>query len=211
MKIYDILFGKRPKSIGKIIEEGNLEELKIFKENGGDINSRYDDRSLLHFAIDNCQNNYFDVIDFLINNGAEINNYQSSFKETPLHRACARSKPDIDVVKLLLDKGAEVNFENISGKTPIFYCNFSYSIELLTLLIKYRADIKHTDKYNNTLLHDDFFYYYDDNFEEYLKMLISFGIDINAENNVSHTPLFLCKNKKIQNILIKYGAIVSGK
>ena len=58
MKIYDILFGSRPKSVLTIIEEGNLDELRVFIKNGGDINLEYDGKSLLHFAIDNCENNY---------------------------------------------------------------------------------------------------------------------------------------------------------
>jgi ankyrin repeat protein len=209
MKIHDILFGSRQKSISTIIEEGNLEELKVFIENEGNINAKYEDKSLLHFAIDNCEKNYFEVIEFLINNGADVNSHQSYMKETPLHRICARVKPKIDIAHFLLDKGTKVNAENISGKTPVFYCNFSYSVELLNLLVKYGADVKHTDKYDNTLLHDDYLDCSDENFEEFLKVLISLDFDINAKNNVGHTPLYLCQNKKIELILIKYGGKVS--
>lgn len=206
MKIHDILFGSRPKSISRIIKEGNLDELESFIKNGGDVNAKYEDKSLIHFAIDNCENNYFKLIELLINNGADINSNQSYMKETPLHRICARVKPKMDVVTLLLERGSKVNAENISGKTPVFYCNFSYSVELLNLLLKYGADIKHTDKYRNTLLHDDYSICDVDNFEEFLNVIISLGFDINAKNNVGHTPLYLCKNKYIENILIKYGA-----
>ena len=183
MKIYDILFGSRPKSVSTIIKEGNLDELEIFIKNGGDVNAKYDDKSLLNFAIDNCENNYFKVIELLINNGADINSHQSYLKETPLHRICARITPKIDVVELLLDRGTKVNAENISGKTPVFYCNFSYSVELLNLLVKYGADIKHTDKYNNTLLHDDYLNCDAEAFEDFLKVLISLGFNINLKNN----------------------------
>ncbi|MFL0195668.1 ankyrin repeat domain-containing protein [Clostridium sp. WILCCON 0269] len=210
MKIYDILFGPRPKSISAIIEEGNLDELKIFIKNGGDVNVKCDDKSLLHFVIDNCENNYFEVIELLINNGADINSHESYLKETPLHRICARIKPKIDVVQLLLDRGAKVNAENISGKTPIFYCSFSYSVELLNLLVvKYGADIKHTDKYNNTLLHDDYLNNNTETFEDFLKVLISLGFNINSKNNAGHTPLYMCKNKYIEGIFIKYGGKIS--
>ena len=205
MKIYDILFGPRQKSISKIIEEGNLGELESFIKNEGDVNTKYDDKSLLHFAIDNCEKNYFEIIELLINSGADVNSHQSYFKETPLHRICARRKPRIDVVQLLLDRGANVNAENISGKTPVFYCSFSYSVELLNLLVKHGADIKHTDKYKNTLLHDDYLDCNTENFEEFLKILITLGFNINQKNNVGHTPLYLCKDKYIEKILIKYG------
>ena len=209
MKIHDILFGSKPKSISKTIEEGNLEELKIFLKNGCDVNTKYDDKSLLNFAIDNCENNYFEVIEFLINNGADINSNQSYSKETPLHRICARTKPKIDVAEFLLDRGAKVNAENISGKTPIFYCNFSYSVELLNLLVKYGADINHTDKYNNTLLHDDYLNCNTETYEDFLKVIISLGFNINSKNNAGYTPMYLCKNKYIENILIKYGGKIS--
>jgi len=209
MKIYDILFGSRPKSISKIIEEGNLGELNDFIKNEGNVNEKCDDKSLLHFAIDNCENNYFKVIELLIKNGADVSSHQSYFKETPLHRICARIKPKIDVVELLLDRGTKINAENISGKTPVFYCNFSYSVELLNLLVKYGADINHTDKYNNTLLHDDYVDCNTETFEDFLKVLISLGFNINSKNNVGHTPLYLCKNKYIENILIKYDGKIS--
>ena len=206
MKIHDILFGSREKSISLIIQEGKLDALKSFITNGGDVNGQYDGKSLLHFAIDNCENNYFEVIEFLINSGADINSYQSYLKETPLHRICARMKPKIEVIQLLLDRGADVNAENIAGKTPVFYCNFSYSVELLNLLVKYGADVNHTDKYKNTILHDDYLNYTTESFEEFLKLLISFGFDINSKNNLGHTPLYLCKNKYIEKILLENGA-----
>jgi len=68
---------------------------------------------------------YFKVIELLINKGADINSQQSYLEETPLHRICARRKPRIDIVELLLDRAAKVDVENISGKTPVFYCIFS--------------------------------------------------------------------------------------
>lgn len=206
MNISELLFSSKTKSISKIIRKGNLDELNCFIKDGGNINEICNEESLLHFAIDNCENNYFQIIEFLINSGADINSTQSYLQETPLHRICARIKPKIDVVKLLLERGAKVNAENISGKTPIFYCNFNFSLELLTLLIDYGADIKRTDKYKNTILHDDYVMCGDQyDFEEYLKSIISFGVDINSKNNVGHTPLYLCKNKYVANILFEYG------
>jgi FOG: Ankyrin repeat len=209
MKLHDILFGSREKSISLILTEGNLEELKKYIGNGADVNGEYDGKSLLHFAIDNCENNYSEIIEFLINSGANINSCESYLKETPLHRLCARAKPRIEIIKSLLDRGANVNIENVSGKTPIFYCNFNFSLELLDLLVKHGADINHKDKYKNTILHDDFLDYNTENFEEFIKELISLGFDINSKNNLGHTPLYLCKNKKVENILRDNGAVIS--
>jgi len=105
---------------------------------------------------------------------------------------------------MILKKGAEVNAINISGKTPVFYCSFNYSVELLNLLVKYGADINIKDKYKNTLLHDDYINCFDEHFEEFLKVLISLNFDINSRNSSGLTPLDLCENKKIEDILLKY-------
>ena len=205
MKIFDKLFSASPKSIYRFLEEGNIDEIRDYLNRAKDLNSDFNLESILYYAIDNCQNNYFKTIELLINNGADINIHHSKLLETPLHKLCARIKPHIDVITMILKKGAEVNAINISGKTPIFYCSFNYSVELLNLLVKFGADINVRDKYKNTLLHDDYINCFDEHFEEFLKALISLGFDINSTNSSGLTPLNFCENKKIKDILIKYG------
>ncbi|HEY8891737.1 MAG TPA: ankyrin repeat domain-containing protein [Clostridium sp.] len=204
MKIFGNIFSGQPKSIYRFIDEGNIDEIKNYLNVTKDLNSNLK-LDILYYAIDNCQNNYFKTIELLINTGVDINNHHSEFLETPLHKLCARIKPQLDVITLLLKKGAQVNAINISGKTPVFYCSFNYSVELLNLLVKYGADINIVDKYTNTLLHDDYINCYDEHFEDFLKVLLSLGFDINSTNSSGLTPLDFCENKKIKDILIKYG------
>jgi len=204
MKIFDKIFSSEPKSIYRFIEEGNIDEIKNYLNGTKDLNSDFKLESILHYAINNSEDNYFKTIELLINNGADINSHHSEFSETPLHKLCARLNPKIDVITMLLKKGAEVNAINISGKTPVFYCSFNYSVELLNLLVKYGADINIKDKYKNTLLHDDYINCLEEKFEEFLKALIRLGFDINSTNSTGMTPLDFCENKKIKTILIKY-------
>jgi len=205
MKIFKNMFSSKPKSIYKSIEEGNIKETQDYLNKDKNLDSDFDLENMLHYAIDNCQNNYFQTIEFLINNGADVNSHHSKLLETPLHRLCARAKPQIDVITMILEKGADVNARNLSGKTPVFYCSFNYSVELLNLLTKHGADINIKDKHGNTLLHDDYINCFDEYFEEFLKVLISMGFDINSKNSLGFTPLNLCENEKIDEILIKYG------
>lgn len=204
MKIFGNIFSAKPKSIYRFIDEGNIDEIRDYLKVAKDLNSDFNLESILYYAIDNCQNNYFKTIELLINNGVDINSHYSKLLETPLHKLCARIKPQIDVITMILKKGAEVNAINISDKTPVFYCSFNYSVELLNLLVQYGADINIKDKYKNTLLHDDYINCYDEHFEQFLKTLISLGFDINSTNSTGLTPLDLCENKKIKDILIKY-------
>ena len=204
MNIFANLFAAKPKSVYRFIDEGNVEEINnyLIKAKNLDHDIKYN--NLFYYAIDNCQNNYFKTITLLINNGADINSHNSELLETPLHKLCARLKPHIDVITMILKKGANVNAINISGKTPIFYCSFNYSVDLLNLLVEYGADINVKDKYKNTLLHDDYINCFDEHFEEFLKTLINLGFNINSKNSTGYTPLGLCENKKIADILIKY-------
>jgi ankyrin repeat protein len=205
LKIFSNIFSTEPKTIYRYIEEGNIDEIKNYLKGSKDLNSDFQLESILHYAINNSENNYFKTIELLINNGADINSHHSEFLETPLHKLCARVNPQIDVITMILKKGAKVNAVNISGKTPVFYCSFNYSVELLNLLVKYGSDINIKDKYKNTLLHDDYNSCYGEHFEEFLKTLISLGFDINSTNSTGSTPLDYCENKKIKDILIKYG------
>lgn len=206
MKIFDNIFSSKPKSIYKFIEEGNINEIQNYLKGSNDLSSDFELESILHYAVNNCENNYFKTIEFLINNGADINSHHSKLLETPLHRLCARATPQIDVITMILEKGADANATNISGKTPVFHCNFNYSVELLNLLVKYGADITIRDKYKNTLLHDDYINCFDEYFEEFLKALVALGFDVNSRNSSGLTPLEFCENEKIKSILIKYGA-----
>ncbi|MFT5874503.1 MAG: ankyrin repeat protein [Clostridium sp.] len=204
MKIFSNIFSGEPKSIYRSIEQGNIDEIKNYLKVDKDSNSDFKVESILHYAINNSQKNYFKIIELLIDNDADINSHHSKFLETPLHKLCARITPQIDVITMILKKGAKVNAINISGKTPVFYCSFNYSVELLNLLVKYGADIHIKDKYKNTLLHDDYINCFDEHFEEFLKTLISLGFDINSTNSSGLTPFDLCENKKIKDILLKY-------
>lgn len=205
MKFLNNIFSPKPKSIYKSIEEGNINEIEAHLNHAKNLSTDINLESMLHYAINNCENNYFKTIEFLINRGADISSHNSKLLETPLHRLCARAKPQVDVITMLLERGANVNATNLSGKTPVFYCNFNYSVELLNLLVKYGADINIKDKHGNTLLHDDYINCFDEYFEEFLKTLISMGFDINSKNSLGLTPLDLSENEKIDEILIKYG------
>ena len=65
-----------------------------------------------------------------------------------------------DVVSILLQKGADVNAQDIKGWTAVFYASLFMRVEirikqgqLLEELIKTGASINHTDSYGNSSLH----------------------------------------------------------
>ncbi len=206
MNFFKNLLGPRPNTIYRSITEGNIDEIRAYLQNTPDLKADFEFESILHYTIDNCENNYFDIIRLLAESGIDINSHLSKMQETPLHRLCARATPKIEIIEYFLEKGADVNALNKSGKTPLFYCTFSFSTRLLKLLAQYGADVNTQDKYGNTILHDDFIGCSEENFEEFLKTLLELGFNINSKNANGAYPLDFCENKKFENILVKYGA-----
>lgn len=205
MKLFGNLFSAKPGTIYKAIEEGNLEEIKVYLERTKNPDADFEPDNILNYAIDNCRGNYDETITFLINDCKDVNNHKSKFQDTPLHKLCKRTTPHLNLIKLLLDKGADVNERNISGKTPLIYCNYSFSGELAELLVQHGADINAKDRYGNTVLHDDYAHRKVGNFEEFLVALLKLGYDINARNNAGYTPWGFSNNEKYEDIIKKYG------
>ena len=59
----------------------------------------------MHFA---AKNNNAEVVKILIESGANINNAQGNYEESPLHFA-ARYNSNAEVVKILIESGANIN------------------------------------------------------------------------------------------------------
>ncbi|XP_031634253.1 uncharacterized protein LOC116347689 [Contarinia nasturtii] len=113
------------------ISGGDLSIIKILIRNGAELN---DDQLLLRaIAKDRA-----DIVEALITNGANINT-----KALPLHAAVL--KGDIQVIRLILEKGVEnIDAKDNSG-TALYYAALNPSIsnnrEIAKLLIQYGANI----------------------------------------------------------------------
>jgi len=84
----------------------------------------------LHFAVD-TQN--IDMINFLLENGADINDPRKLLNNTPLHIAVEKELTDI--VDLLLKKDANKELKNSNGKTPLDLATEKKNIPIISLLM----------------------------------------------------------------------------
>ena len=85
----------------------------------------------------------------LIAHGAELN--PGGCNESPLHAAIAEKQSD--VAELLIDKGANVNARNASGRTPLhFLATFISDRRLAASLIEHGGDVNAKDKNGRTPL-----------------------------------------------------------
>lgn len=111
---------------------------------------------------------HWKVCDFLINNGADVNAHVDTTNETPLHNALAKAgRPYyFYVVKLLVEKGANVNAKTIpgvetgafmrdvrtKGETPLHRAAAYADEKTISYLLEHGADKTSKDANGNTPL-----------------------------------------------------------
>jgi ankyrin repeat protein len=70
--------------------------------------------------------------------------------DTPLHAAVKRG--DMDIAKLFLDRGANVNAKNKNNSTPLHMAALSGHFHVTQLLLDYKSDFNTVDKKGRTPL-----------------------------------------------------------
>jgi ankyrin repeat protein len=72
-------------------------------------------------------------------------------QDTLLHIACTSGK--LEVVKLLIDNGADISAANLDGFTPLHIACSHGKLEVDNFLVGNGADISAVDDYGDTPLH----------------------------------------------------------
>ena len=178
--------------------------------------------SRLHIAAEHSQ---ISEITQLLNAGADVNariRLGPHRGQTPLHRAMVRDlfrggkeKNTLEVVKLLLDVGADVNARSNKNVTPLHFAAWGCKIEVVEILIKHGADINIPDDDGKTPLHGAVREPIDrarkKNTLAVVGLLLNAGADINVHDKSGETPLHnaLSGKPEVVELLLAYGADVN--
>jgi ankyrin repeat protein len=126
-----------------LIKEDKFEEFKaLILEEDYPINEyivqhkHYKNMNLLHFCLDLNKNTFSE---FLINYKADINAPDGNDKWTPIMYTI--QKKNFPLSKLLLEKGANVDYKDTDGFSPLAVAVDSRNIEFIKLIIKYKPQI----------------------------------------------------------------------
>ncbi|MBF6650425.1 ankyrin repeat domain-containing protein [Methylobacter sp. BlB1] len=188
-----------------------------------DVNCKYESNTtpLLVAITDKDKQKSLKTVQVLIENGAEVNldgketlgiGYNTSvYDDTYSPLMLAARCGNYDVVKFLLEKGADVNYQNPKGDNALIYASEKTILqpgetmdeaakEILALLISHIADINHQGRYGKTALH-----YACESRELFpAQILTGNGADPTIQDKDGRTPLCLAKKnkrKKIEDLL----------
>lgn len=99
---------------------------------------------------------YEKAVRFLLDRGANIAAGTNSSHGTALHLAGAyriSEQAPLSLVKLLIERGADIKSRNFSGETPLHTAAFRGSASVVQLLLDLGADLEAKDDHAQTALH----------------------------------------------------------
>jgi hypothetical protein len=118
-----------------------------------------------------------------------VNVKDDEFGETPLHWAALNGH--IEIARLLLQNGAEVNVKSDGGNTPLHWAASHGNVDTLHLLVENGADLEAQDNSGSRALHRAV----SNGNLPFVKELISrYHVDVNARRNDGRTALWLARH-----------------
>ncbi|WP_246846809.1 ankyrin repeat domain-containing protein [Leptospira barantonii] len=157
----------------------------------------------------------------LIQDGADVN--FDYYGRSPLGYAI--EKGNIEIVQLLLEKGADANSE-FDREPMLIHAqrvggipDLDIHLKIIRLLVekgKANLEISSSSGGNNRPLHEAVSLFGSEHKYEYAKYFIENGADVNAKNDDGQTPLHLVTyfaedKKEIMKLLLKHGAKINSK
>jgi len=137
-------------------------------------------------------------------------NYVATDKDKRKALHWALENDDLELIKIMISKGANINIEDATGKTPLFYAIDSGNIEIIKLIIEYGGDVNYnSEQYGSSLLYaSNSKALRDEEKAEVIKILINHGADAEIKGPRGKTPLHALVNETISttpiNSLLQY-------
>ena len=146
------------------------------------------------------------IVSRLLELGADVNQRLAVRNGTVIHMAA--SKGNAEVVRLLVEHGADIEAEDEDGWTAVFYAALSGDLETIQYLCDQGADIQRTTGEGFTPLIAGM----ENGQLEVARLLVELGVDIHARDSYGGSALWLSvQNQKPQILeyLISLGAEVN--
>jgi ankyrin repeat protein len=152
-----------------------------------------------------CEKGFHRLVILIIENGGKVDRRAGALQETSLF--CASRSGHIEIVRLLIQRGATVNARNSVGATPLFDASLNGHKEVVQLLIDNGAGLNAVKHRSSPL-----FAASRNGHEATVQLLIGKGADINAQNFKNDTPLLAASrggHEAVVRFLIEKGADIN--
>ena len=142
-----------------------------------------------------------------------LNQREDINQKTALMLACEGEHKDKDIVRLLIDNGADVDAKDDNGKTALILATMGGRTDMVDLLIKADADMDAKSNYGNTAM----MMACDRGDTDIVRLLIDNGADMDAKDNHGYTAMMIAiemgysSHKDILSLLVYNGADVDAK
>ncbi len=150
-----------------------------------------------------CSRDNSDIAQYLIEQGGiDVNRPRVHRGPTPLHLTLQNDR--IEVTKVLLKNGADVNRETEVFHTPFMWAVRQGKLEAVTMLLAHHAEINKISK-DVTALHIAAA----SGNTGMIELLLKEGADVNIDSGLGCTPLHIaawCNRVEIAKILLEQGA-----
>ena len=190
------------------VERGDLLMTELLLKHGANCLQTTKGYTLLQIA---AQFGHARVVLLLLDCGAEIDAFDTSMKNPPTSLGLAISYNHPAVARLLLERGANVNFQiKVNGKmkpSPLHCATNRGSSELVEIVLKYKPDLELRDMNNETPL---VIACREGNIE-IIQKLIAAGADVNAKVDRVETlvsTMIAHDSFMIAQLLIDKGAVL---
>ncbi|CAG0914333.1 unnamed protein product [Notodromas monacha] len=160
-----------------------------------------------------CRNGHFDVAQYLLDKcNADLEQTGSvTFDGETIEGApplwCASAAGNLDIVKLLISRGANVNATTKTNSTPLRAACFDGHFSIVKYLIKQHADIEIANRHGHTCL---MIACYKGHYD-IAKYLLQLGANVNRKSVKGNTALHDCAESGsllIMMLLLRHGATI---
>jgi ankyrin repeat protein len=131
------------------VQNGNLEITRMLLKQGADPNENPEGLDFLLLLALELGSKSIEMLDLLFDHGARIEEEDNSteYRRTALARAAGNK--DVNIVKYLLKRGADVNHAGKNSHPPIYAASWSSNIDSVRVLLKAGADVNALMVVNN--------------------------------------------------------------
>lgn len=144
------------------------------------------------------QNNDIKLLHLLLRYNPYIDMKDNS-GNTALLKALCQQNPNKDIIELLISSGADINIQNLNGKTALMIA-IKYKKDFVQFLIDKGADVKIVSQsgdrshLGNNALMEALFWIKPNDLTEIINLLIDHGIDLDHQNSDGNTALMIALN-----------------